>query len=98
MCGKSVAATKVWHTKVAGGGHSALLLGLLLALDVAAAGLLALALALLLLCLGRLGLLHLEDLGQLGLAGRLLLGSRLLALLGCRVDVAGADFVVTFHV
>ena len=88
---KSVAATKVWHKS-----HSALLLGLLLPLDVA--GLLALALALLPLCLGRLGVLHLEYLGQLGLAGRLLLGPRLLALLGCRVDVAGADFVVSFHV
>ena len=45
-CGKSVAesvaATKVWHTKcgrVAGGRYSALLLGLLLPLDIAAAGL-----------------------------------------------------------
>ena len=79
---KSVAATKVC---------SALLLALLLPLDVAVAGLLVLALALLPFCLGRLGVLHLEDLGQLGLAGRLLLGPRLLALLGCRVDVAGAD-------
>ena len=82
---------------MAAGGHSALLLGLLL-LPLDVAGLLVIVLALLPFCLGRLGLLHLEDLGQLRPAGRLLLGPRLLALLGCRVDVAGADFVVTFHV